>query len=110
MCIDSLHGAFGRWRGHSGGDYRRVREDVQALENAGLRGHDESGLRADCEIVRVEARLALCGKRLTRGRCCRFGIGMATLTCATLASGRPLIQVAGGGCATQQIVTHYFVR
>lgn len=42
-----------------GRDYRRVLGNVQALVEAGLLDKDESGLRAECDTVRIETRLAL---------------------------------------------------
>jgi predicted transcriptional regulator len=42
-----------------GRDYRRVHEDVEALEAAGLLDHDEDGLRADYDAFDVSMRVAL---------------------------------------------------
>ncbi|MBV9286799.1 MAG: helix-turn-helix domain-containing protein [Hyphomicrobiales bacterium] len=38
-------------------DYRRVHEDVEALEAAGLINRDESGLRADYDAFEVSMRV-----------------------------------------------------
>jgi predicted transcriptional regulator len=40
-------------------DYRRVHEDVKALEAAGLLDRDEGGLRADHDAFEVSLRFAL---------------------------------------------------
>ena len=50
--IRALAAALGR-------DYRRVHADVEALAGAGLLDRDERGIRADYEIVRMEAKIAL---------------------------------------------------
>lgn len=50
--IKALATALGR-------DYRRVHEDVEALENAGLLERDKDGLRADYEAFDVNMRVAL---------------------------------------------------
>lgn len=42
-----------------GRDYRRVHEDVEALEAAGLLSRDEDGLRADYDAFDVSMRVAL---------------------------------------------------
>ncbi len=42
-----------------GRDYRRVHEDVEALEAAGLLDRDEDGLRADYDAFEVSMRVAL---------------------------------------------------
>jgi predicted transcriptional regulator len=42
-----------------GRDYRRVHEDVEALEAAGLLDRDENGLRADYDAFDVSMRVAL---------------------------------------------------
>jgi predicted transcriptional regulator len=42
-----------------GRDYRRVHEDVEALEAAGLLDRDDSGLRADYDAFDVSMRFAL---------------------------------------------------
>jgi predicted transcriptional regulator len=42
-----------------GRDYRRVHEDVEALEAAGLLDRDEDGLRADYDMFDVSMRVAL---------------------------------------------------
>jgi predicted transcriptional regulator len=42
-----------------GRDYRRVHEDVEALEAAGLLDRDEEGLRADYDAFDVSMRVAL---------------------------------------------------
>jgi predicted transcriptional regulator len=42
-----------------GRDYRRVHEDVTALEAAGLLGRDRDGVRADYDVFEVKMRLAL---------------------------------------------------
>lgn len=42
-----------------GRDYRRVHEDVEALEAAGLLDRDEEGLRADYDAFEVSMRVAL---------------------------------------------------
>jgi len=42
-----------------GRDYRRVHEDVEALETAGLLDRDEEGVRADYDAFNVEMRVAL---------------------------------------------------
>ncbi len=40
-------------------DYRRVHEDVGALVSAGLMDRDETGLHADYDVARIEARIDL---------------------------------------------------
>lgn len=50
--IRALASALGR-------DYRRVHEDVEALESAGLLERDEDGVRADYEAFDVSMRVAL---------------------------------------------------
>ena len=50
--IRSLALALGR-------DYRRVHEDVEALEAAGLLDRDDKGLRADYDVFDVSMRVAL---------------------------------------------------
>lgn len=42
-----------------GRDYRRVHEDVEALEAAGLLDRDEEGVRADYDAFDVQMRVAL---------------------------------------------------
>lgn len=42
-----------------GRNYRRVHEDVEALEAAGLLDRDKEGLRADYEALDVAMRVAL---------------------------------------------------
>jgi predicted transcriptional regulator len=42
-----------------GRDYRRVHEDVAALEGAGLRDRDSEDVRADYDVFDVKMRLAL---------------------------------------------------
>jgi predicted transcriptional regulator len=42
-----------------GRDYRRVHDDVEALETAGLLSRDEGGLRADYDVFDVSMRVAL---------------------------------------------------
>jgi predicted transcriptional regulator len=42
-----------------GRDYRRVHQDVEALVEARLLDRDESGLRADYEMVKMETRITL---------------------------------------------------
>jgi predicted transcriptional regulator len=42
-----------------GRDYRRVHEDVEALEAAGLLDRDKDGLRADYDAFDVQMRMAL---------------------------------------------------
>ena len=42
-----------------GRDYRRVHEDVEALEAAGLVDRDKAGLRAEYEAFDVQMRVAL---------------------------------------------------
>ena len=42
-----------------GRDYRRVHDDVEALEAAGLLNRDEEGLRADYDAFDVSMRVAL---------------------------------------------------
>jgi predicted transcriptional regulator len=42
-----------------GRDYRRVHQDVEALEQAGLLERDEAGLHADYQTLRMETRFAL---------------------------------------------------
>lgn len=42
-----------------GRDYRRVHEDVEALEAAGLLDRDKEGLRADYDAFDVRLRMAL---------------------------------------------------
>ena len=42
-----------------GRDYRRVHEDVEALEAAGLLERDKEGLRAEYETFEVQMRVAL---------------------------------------------------
>jgi predicted transcriptional regulator len=50
--IRALALAFGR-------DYRRVHQDVEALEQAGLLDRDPTGLHADYATLRMETRFAL---------------------------------------------------
>jgi predicted transcriptional regulator len=50
--IKALAAAVGR-------DYRRVHEDVAALESAGLLERDKDGLRADYDAFDVQMRVAL---------------------------------------------------
>lgn len=50
--IKALATALGR-------DYRRVHEDVEALENAGLLERSKEGVRADYEAFDVNMRIAL---------------------------------------------------
>jgi predicted transcriptional regulator len=50
--IRSLALALGR-------DYRRVHEDVEALEAAGLLDRDDKGLRADYDVFDVSMKVAL---------------------------------------------------
>ncbi len=50
--IRALASALGR-------DYRRVHEDVEALESAGLLERDKDGVRADYETFDVNMRVAL---------------------------------------------------
>jgi predicted transcriptional regulator len=54
ICIGTRHrtSALGR-------DYRRVHEDVEALEDAGLLERDKDGLRADYDAFDVRMRMAL---------------------------------------------------
>jgi hypothetical protein len=42
-----------------GRDYRRVHEDVAALRDARLLDKDATGLHADYDAVRVEARITM---------------------------------------------------
>lgn len=42
-----------------GRDYRRVHEDVEALEAAGLLDRDKEGVRADYDAFDVQMRVAL---------------------------------------------------
>jgi predicted transcriptional regulator len=42
-----------------GRDYRRVHEDVEALEAAGLIDRDKNGLRADYDAFDVQMRMVL---------------------------------------------------
>lgn len=42
-----------------GRDYRRVHEDVEALEAAGLVARDKEGVRADYDAFEVQMRVAL---------------------------------------------------
>jgi predicted transcriptional regulator len=42
-----------------GRDYRRVHEDVEALEVAGLLDRDKEGVRADYDAFDVQMRVAL---------------------------------------------------
>jgi hypothetical protein len=42
-----------------GRDYRRVHEDVEALEAAGLLVRDDNGLRADYDIFDVSMQVVL---------------------------------------------------
>ena len=50
--VRSLAQAVGR-------DYRRVYEDVEALEAAGLLDRDKEGLRADYDVFDVQMRMVL---------------------------------------------------
>jgi hypothetical protein len=40
-------------------DYRRVPEDVEALEAAGLLDRDDNGLRTDHDVFHVSMKVAL---------------------------------------------------
>lgn len=59
MSTDRPRKASAPWRWRWGADDRRVHEDVEALEAAGLLSRDEGGLRADYDAFDVSMRVAL---------------------------------------------------